>query len=453
MRTISTARSPRRVPLSTADWRKINATARGAILRKLADLITGEAERLAEIETTDNGKLIAEMRTQLKYIPQWFYYFGGLGGQDSKAASFPSTNPACSTSRAKSRWASSPPSRRGTRRSCSRRGSLRPPWPPETRWCGSLRNIRPSPRSNSASCSRRPDLPPGVVNIVTGFGSEVGEPLITHRHVAKIAFTGGDKTGEHVYGLARERHQEDHARAGRQVGQHRFRRRRSRRRGERRGLRHLRRHRPDLHRRLARADSSAQSTISSSSACSRSRKPRAWAIRSTPPRRSARSPRNRSTTRCSTTSASRRTKARSAASAATKRTRPECGSGWFVEPTIFTGVTPEMRIAKEEVFGPVLSVIPFDDEDEAVHIANDTIYGLAAGVWTTSMRRALVDVGASRSGHGVGEHLSRGELHVALRRLQALRHRTRERQSKPSANICRRRASGSTSPAMRRIHS
>src|SRR5206468_8375503 len=65
-------------------------------------------------------------------------------------------------------------------------------------------------------------------------------------------------------------------------------------------------------------------------------------------------------------------------------TRPECGSGWFVEPTIFTGVRPEMRIANEEVFGPVLSIIPFDDEDEAVRIANGTAYGLAAGVWTTS---------------------------------------------------------------------
>mgnify|MGYP003335931400 CR=1 FL=1 len=58
--------------------------------------------------------------------------------------------------------------------------------------------------------------------------------------------------------------------------------------------------------------------------------------------------------------------------------RPECGSGWFVEPTIFTGVKPGMRIANEEVFGPVLSIIPFEDEDEAVEIANNTIYGLAA---------------------------------------------------------------------------
>jgi (Z)-2-((N-methylformamido)methylene)-5-hydroxybutyrolactone dehydrogenase len=69
--------------------------------------------------------------------------------------------------------------------------------------------------------------------------------------------------------------------------------------------------------------------------------------------------------------------------------RPECGQGWFVEPTILTGVTPEMRIAQEEVFGPVLAIMPFDDEDEAIEIANGTLYGLAAGVWTQSIRRAL----------------------------------------------------------------
>src|SRR6185312_6253182 len=71
-------------------------------------------------------------------------------------------------------------------------------------------------------------------------------------------------------------------------------------------------------------------------------------------------------------------------------TRPECGNGWFVEPTVFTDVKPTMRIAQEEVFGPVLSIIPFDDEEEAVAIANDTVYGLAAGVWTQNIRRALV---------------------------------------------------------------
>ena len=73
----------------------------------------------------------------------------------------------------------------------------------------------------------------------------------------------------------------------------------------------------------------------------------------------------------------------------TKPTRPECGDGWFVEPTIFTGVSNRMRIAQEEVFGPVLSVIPFTDEDEAIAIGNDVVFGLAAGVWTQNMRRAF----------------------------------------------------------------
>jgi acyl-CoA reductase-like NAD-dependent aldehyde dehydrogenase len=63
--------------------------------------------------------------------------------------------------------------------------------------------------------------------------------------------------------------------------------------------------------------------------------------------------------------------------------------GYFYEPTIFTGVTPSMTIAREEIFGPVLVVMPFDDEDEAVALANDTDYGLSAGVWTTNLSRAL----------------------------------------------------------------
>ena len=72
-----------------------------------------------------------------------------------------------------------------------------------------------------------------------------------------------------------------------------------------------------------------------------------------------------------------------------KAERPECGDGWFVEPTIFTGVRNDMRIAQEEVFGPVLSVIPFKDDEEAIAIGNDVPYGLAAGVWTQNIGRAI----------------------------------------------------------------
>jgi aldehyde dehydrogenase (NAD+) len=67
---------------------------------------------------------------------------------------------------------------------------------------------------------------------------------------------------------------------------------------------------------------------------------------------------------------------------------PELGRGLFYAPTVLTGVTPESDIAQNEVFGPVLAVIPFDDEADAVRIANATPYALAAGVWTRDVKRA-----------------------------------------------------------------
>jgi aldehyde dehydrogenase (NAD+) len=68
---------------------------------------------------------------------------------------------------------------------------------------------------------------------------------------------------------------------------------------------------------------------------------------------------------------------------------PELGRGFFIEPTIFGDVHNDMHVAQEEIFGPVLSIIPFDTEEEAIAIGNATKYGLAAGIWTTNVSRAL----------------------------------------------------------------
>jgi aldehyde dehydrogenase (NAD+) len=66
--------------------------------------------------------------------------------------------------------------------------------------------------------------------------------------------------------------------------------------------------------------------------------------------------------------------------------RPDKGTGWFIEPTCFVDVTNDMRIAQEEIFGPVLVVIPFDDDEDAIRIANDSVYGLSGGVWGSHER-------------------------------------------------------------------
>ena len=78
--------------------------------------------------------------------------------------------------------------------------------------------------------------------------------------------------------------------------------------------------------------------------------------------------------------------------------RPDKGPGWFIEPTCFVDVTNDMRIAREEIFGPVLVVIPFEDEEDAIRIANDSEYGLSGGVSSGDLDRALRVASRIRTG-------------------------------------------------------
>jgi aldehyde dehydrogenase (NAD+) len=231
-------------------------------------------------------------------------------------------------------------------------------------------------------------FPPGVVNVVTGIGPEVGAALVEHPLVAKVAFTGSDATGQRVYEAAA--------------------------RGLKRVSMELGGKSPNIVFEDADLDNAMKGVISGIFAATGqtciagSRLLVQQGIhdefleRLVAFARTARmgDPMRPDTQIGPITNQPQLAKvlhyidiakgegARPVLGGA-RASRPECGNGWFVEPTIFEGVNNRMRIAQEEVFGPVLAVIPFKDEDEAIAIGNDVVYGLAAGVWTQNMRRAL----------------------------------------------------------------
>jgi aldehyde dehydrogenase (NAD+) len=231
-------------------------------------------------------------------------------------------------------------------------------------------------------------FPPGVVNVVTGFGQDVGAPLVEHPLVAKVAFTGSDATGQRIYEAAA--------------------------RGLKRVTMELGGKSPNIVFDDANIENAVKGVISGIFAATGqtciagSRLLVQQSIHDTfleklvAFARTAKmgNPMQPDTQIGPVTNKPQFEKilryidiaksegARPVLGGA-RASRPECGNGWFVEPTIFEGVNNRMRIAQEEVFGPVLAVIPFKDEDEAIAIGNDVVYGLAAGVWTDSMRRAL----------------------------------------------------------------
>jgi aldehyde dehydrogenase (NAD+) len=376
-----------RKAFKTANWSELSATARGALIRKLADLIAADAERLAEIEVRDNGKLITEMRAQLRYVPQWFHYYGGLADK-IEGRVIPIDKPGMVNF---------------TREEPLGVVAAITPWNSPlmlAAWklapalaAGNTVVWKPSEFSSVSALEfghlfERAGFPPGVVNIVTGFGSEIGEHLVSHPQVAKVAFTGGDRTGQSVYELAARSIKRVTLELGGKSANIVF--------------------------KDAALDNAVRGVVSGIFAAtgqtciagSRALVHRPihneFVDRLVALGRTARmgDPLLDTTQVGPVTTRPQykkvleyidvaQTEGAACVLGGGAAKRPECGDGWFVEPTIFTNVRPAMRIAQEEVFGPVLSVIPFDDEDEAVAIANDTQYGLAAGVWTQSINTAF----------------------------------------------------------------
>jgi len=106
--------------------------------------------------------------------------------------------------------------------------------------------------------------------------------------------------------------------------------------------------------------------------------------------------------------------------------------GYFIRPTVFADVQDDMTIAREEIFGPVMSVIAFKDVDEAIARANNTDYGLAAGVWTSDIKKAHAVANGCTGRNRLGQLLPRSRYPSPLRRLQAIRHGPRTGRVRPA---------------------
>jgi aldehyde dehydrogenase (NAD+) len=373
---------------TAGEWPNLTASRRGALLRKLGDLIGEHSKALAEVEVRDNGKLFAEMSAQTAYMAQWYHYYGGLADKIEGhvipidkpdtfnytryeplgviAAIIPWNSPLLLTA-----WKLAP-----------------------LLAAGNTVVIKPSEYTSASLLEfmkliEQAGFPPGVVNVVTGFGAETGTPLVEHPLVAKVAFTGSDGTGQKIYEAAA--------------------------RGLKRVSMELGGKSPNIVFDDAELENAVKGAISGIFAATgqtciagsrllvQESIHDAFVEKLVAFAKTAKmgDPMSLDTQVGPVTNKPQYEKvlgyidiaksegARTVLGGA-KATRPECGQGWFVEPTIFTGVNNRMRIAQEEVFGPVLSVIPFKDEADAIAIGNDVVYGLAAGVWTQNMRRALL---------------------------------------------------------------
>lgn len=366
-------------------WSKMTATARGALLRRLGDLIARDAEKLAAIEVRDNGKLYAEMLGQVKYLPQWYYYYGGLADKiegsvvpvDKDGFFTYTRHEPLGVIAAITPWNS--PLLLATLKLAPALAA------------GNTVVLKPSEFTSASALEfahlvAEAGFPDGVFNVVTGYGGEVGAPLVAHPAVAKIAFTGGEQGGIAAYESAA--------------------------RGLKDMVLELGGKSPNIVFDDAITDNavkgaiagifaaSGQTCIAGSRLLVQDSIYDAFLDKLVAFAKTAKigDPMHPDTQVGPVTTPAQHKKILDyIAIAKAEGGRCVLGGGipthapgpWFVEPTIFADVTNDMRIAQEEVFGPVLSVIRFRDEEEAVAIANDTPYGLAAGIWTENIGRAL----------------------------------------------------------------
>jgi len=366
-------------------WGRMQPAERGRVITRIGDVITKNAERLGEVETRDNGKLPKNITPSLKsWQTDSFYYYAGMCDK-FEGSLLPTEVPdmlnylrwepfgVCALITA---W-NSP------------LGVLICKLAPALA-AGNAVVIKPSEHASVStlelmSVLQEADLPEGLLNVVTGYGKSTGEPLVDHPDVRMVSFTGGIPGGRAAAEVA--------ARQVKPV------------------VMELGGKSPQIILRDADMDlavngvisgifpATGQSCISGSRILVHQSQIQDFTERLVDVASRARvgDPLDPSTQVGPIANRPHYDKVHrdieNALAAGAELLLDGRGKGpdqgYYIGPTIFSGVTNDTRLAQEEVFGPVVVMIPYADEDEAVRMANDTVYGLAAGIWTQDVNKAI----------------------------------------------------------------
>jgi acyl-CoA reductase-like NAD-dependent aldehyde dehydrogenase len=367
-----------------AAWSGLTATQRGKLLTRLGDLVAEHADRLAELETRDTGKIIRETRAQIGYVAEYYRYFGGLADK-VEGVHLPIDKADMEVF---------------LRREPIGVVAAVVPWnsqlflsavklgPALAAGCTVVLKASedgPAPLLEFARLANAAGFPKGVVNVITGFGEPAGRALTSHPKIARVAFTGGPATARHVVRNTAENLAHTTLELGGKS--------------------------PVLVFADADLDSVSNAIIagifaaSGQSCVAGSRlyversvhdrlvdilKAKAARIRIGDPQDfvTEMGPLATRRQREHIEDVLGRSVAAGASIVCGGRAPPDKPAGWYFEPTIVIAADNSVACVTEELFGPVLSVVAFDTEEEAIAKANDTKFGLASGIFTASLTRA-----------------------------------------------------------------